>query len=476
MPTATSRRPVGAGMGKRDEAPPPFSTGSFESARTAPRRRRAGNVSDMGPDAGNAAERAVAWSRAQPLPQPWRRAEGTNPDDVLFVHPPSGTSTFEHPMEDALSELRTATNGALHLGEFRGQAEFTRHIEQQIEDWQCQLKIQSGSDAPAGPGISQVAKLELKIRGLSRLLEDSASLKAVFPATSSTYPTQDDDEERYMYDEDPMLPSFPRRVVLSVSFLVVCATLSCWLLYHAPADLAADVRKLLKNHNKDASSTALRQTWATEQVRRNQSFLIPHLKDGRVPDSIDKGNLSLRSSRNRTSNFSDSWGAAALPSVPLLKLAGERHIGSYEDRNHLIGMHGAPRAVILSRNTNAGRAIGRDGEDGVIWEVQVKIEKQLHNIGHVGDEISIDFSPKGGPQHLKGTVTENGISFADGNTWIKLNLLEGINNKECKRKCIDNIENKRSSMKALWNLGAMFEKIKSPMNCVKQCDVLYPQY
>ena len=35
-------------------------------------------------------------------------------------------------------------------------------------------------------------------------------------------------------------------------------------------------------------------------------------------------------------------------------------------------------------------------------------------------EIQIDFSPKGGPAHLAGTVQSNGIRWSEGNFWSKL--------------------------------------------------------
>merc|ERR1712137_985715 len=35
-------------------------------------------------------------------------------------------------------------------------------------------------------------------------------------------------------------------------------------------------------------------------------------------------------------------------------------------------------------------------------------------------EMTIDFSPKGGPKDIKATLSEKGVSFPDGNTWVKM--------------------------------------------------------
>ena len=54
-------------------------------------------------------------------------------------------------------------------------------------------------------------------------------------------------------------------------------------------------------------------------------------------------------------------------------------------------------------------------EDGKKWRL---FGKSVSN----GNEIVVDFSPKGGPTDLKGTwvAAENGIKFPDGNVWTKL--------------------------------------------------------
>lgn len=233
-------------------------------------------------------ERAVSWARALPLPSAWRRTEGTNPDDVLYIHPASGTSTFEHPMEDALRELRTTAKAALHLGEFRGQAELRKYIEQQIEDWRYQIKMQSGSDA--GAEISSVANLELKIGGLARILEDTGPLRSAFPATHMTY---DDDANLDKFHDDPVFPFYvytmcPRPAVLVVSFVVICATLLCWELYSPDGILADDLRKLMKMHGTATVPPAPRTAWSSYQNKRNQSFIIPQLRHGRLPNPFEK--------------------------------------------------------------------------------------------------------------------------------------------------------------------------------------------
>merc|ERR1719272_2052381 len=34
--------------------------------------------------------------------------------------------------------------------------------------------------------------------------------------------------------------------------------------------------------------------------------------------------------------------------------------------------------------------------------------------------VDVDFTPKGGPKDLNGKLTEKGITWPDGNTWVKI--------------------------------------------------------
>ena len=156
----------------------------------------------------------------------------------------------------------------------------------------------------------------------------------------------------------------------------------------------------------------------------------------------------------------------------LAKQSGNEHIGSYEDKNHMIGKHGAPRAVVI--NGNEGKIIGKDEEGADPWEVKLTIEKHSAGAGHTGDELIVDFSPKGGPKDMKATVTANGISFPDGNVWVKTDI-PGVDNQKCKNLCIGVVRLAHQfSMEAL---GAHFdnEEITDPTACAKQCNVVYPQ-
>ena len=97
--------------------------------------------------------------------------------------------------------------------------------------------------------------------------------------------------------------------------------------------------------------------------------------------------------------------------------------------------------------------------------MKVKVSKKGTGKGHIGDELIVDFSPKGGPKDLKANVIAGGISFPDGNTWVKTDI-EGVTNQKCKNTC------QRFGMKAL---GAHFEEISEPTKCVRECNVVYPQ-
>eukprot|EP00559_Dactyliosolen_fragilissimus_P008205 CAMPEP_0184855640 /NCGR_PEP_ID=MMETSP0580-20130426/819_1 /TAXON_ID=1118495 /ORGANISM="Dactyliosolen fragilissimus" /LENGTH=154 /DNA_ID=CAMNT_0027350203 /DNA_START=72 /DNA_END=536 /DNA_ORIENTATION=+ len=85
--------------------------------------------------------------------------------------------------------------------------------------------------------------------------------------------------------------------------------------------------------------------------------------------------------------------------------------GSYSDPKHpncprLIAIEGS-EAIITGADGNPG-CIGGEGRP---WKL----------IGRVsGDEIFVDFAPKGGPKDLKGTYEggkKDGIRWPDGNKW-----------------------------------------------------------
>eukprot|EP00416_Gambierdiscus_australes_P029590 CAMPEP_0171094174 /NCGR_PEP_ID=MMETSP0766_2-20121228/40177_1 /TAXON_ID=439317 /ORGANISM="Gambierdiscus australes, Strain CAWD 149" /LENGTH=160 /DNA_ID=CAMNT_0011552751 /DNA_START=67 /DNA_END=549 /DNA_ORIENTATION=+ len=124
-------------------------------------------------------------------------------------------------------------------------------------------------------------------------------------------------------------------------------------------------------------------------------------------------------------------------------------VGAYADPNH-------PGHL---------RHIAIDGDGGIIWssddgitfwKVPIKIEQ--------GSALEADFSLKGGPQNLSGSVIEAGIQWADGNVWERVDA-KGMENNHCKVLC------QRFGFKAL---GKAFANIKMPQPCVPKCDEVYP--
>eukprot|EP00931_Biecheleriopsis_adriatica_P078221 TRINITY_DN51682_c0_g1_i1.p1 TRINITY_DN51682_c0_g1~~TRINITY_DN51682_c0_g1_i1.p1 ORF type:complete len:180 (+),score=35.65 TRINITY_DN51682_c0_g1_i1:64-603(+) len=89
--------------------------------------------------------------------------------------------------------------------------------------------------------------------------------------------------------------------------------------------------------------------------------------------------------------------------------------GKYSDPNH----PGCERKVTKSGDqfiiTGTDSATGKSG-----CESTDKLKKwQLSGVLVNDNTMTIDFSPKGGPEDLLATRTSAGISFPDGNTWTK---------------------------------------------------------
>ena len=78
--------------------------------------------------------------------------------------------------------------------------------------------------------------------------------------------------------------------------------------------------------------------------------------------------------------------------------------GTYSDPNHPNGT----RQVIAHNDHLTVK--GRDDKNGSLWVVNGDIQ---------GNTITIDFSPKGGPASITATYNNQGITFSDGNTWVK---------------------------------------------------------
>ena len=92
--------------------------------------------------------------------------------------------------------------------------------------------------------------------------------------------------------------------------------------------------------------------------------------------------------------------------------------GSYSDPNH----PNCLRVIEVPKDNSKNGVAAISGTDGTpgcppdgsgkTWQLQGKI---------TGDEIFIDFSPKGGPKDLVGKWEDSpsGIRFPDGNKWTK---------------------------------------------------------
>lgn len=101
--------------------------------------------------------------------------------------------------------------------------------------------------------------------------------------------------------------------------------------------------------------------------------------------------------------------------------------GYYSDPNHLhcqrIIQVAGSLASLSGTDGNPGCSPSVDGSGGggEPWTLEGQI---------IGNQIVVDFSPKGGPANLKGTYEDGannddkaGIQWPDGNKWIKLRPL-----------------------------------------------------
>jgi hypothetical protein len=95
------------------------------------------------------------------------------------------------------------------------------------------------------------------------------------------------------------------------------------------------------------------------------------------------------------------WGRAVLAALPPTRPA-KAFPGHYDDPRH----PGCPREVLPR---GAGGLLVRGSDEGG-GPFVLKATQE-------GAEMSVDFRPKGGPRALRGTRTEEGIAWADGNAW-----------------------------------------------------------
>ena len=86
---------------------------------------------------------------------------------------------------------------------------------------------------------------------------------------------------------------------------------------------------------------------------------------------------------------------------------------------------GEGRRGLASRAGNRGITIAANGVDATLAGHDDAEAKQHWSVPGVvsngGKTIVVDFSPKGGPKDIKGVWNDkNGIDWADGNTWTKV--------------------------------------------------------
>jgi len=93
--------------------------------------------------------------------------------------------------------------------------------------------------------------------------------------------------------------------------------------------------------------------------------------------------------------------------------------GVFSDPKHPKGYR-----VIVAKGSAATMSLSDGGADSKLFNLPVKVNK-----GKDGTTtLTIDFSPKGGPKNIIGTLANDGssISFPDGNKWKKNVGLEGV--------------------------------------------------
>lgn len=98
--------------------------------------------------------------------------------------------------------------------------------------------------------------------------------------------------------------------------------------------------------------------------------------------------------------------------------------GVYEDPKHPKGY----RVILAKQGALTGTMQLRDGPDTELFVIPVKVKKDTKK----GISLGIDFSVKGGPKDVSGTVSQVGnsgpirITFPDGNVWKKETGIEGV--------------------------------------------------
>lgn len=91
--------------------------------------------------------------------------------------------------------------------------------------------------------------------------------------------------------------------------------------------------------------------------------------------------------------------------------------GVYSDPKHPKGYR-----VIISDGKKASMSL-QDDPTGRVFSIPIKVK----NDAKLGTLLTIDFSVKGGPKNIVGTVEKKGkISYPDGNVWTKATGVAGV--------------------------------------------------
>lgn len=103
--------------------------------------------------------------------------------------------------------------------------------------------------------------------------------------------------------------------------------------------------------------------------------------------------------------------SAIIGSSPLVSHAVD-FSGAYADPFHpnclrVVSVNGPSAATLKGTDGNPGCPVDGSGKQ---WQLTGTVD---------GNNIFVDFSPKGGPKDLKGEWDVNGIKWPDGNKWEK---------------------------------------------------------
>lgn len=111
------------------------------------------------------------------------------------------------------------------------------------------------------------------------------------------------------------------------------------------------------------------------------------------------------------------WSQLKIPDFALSKATGSSIDGFYEDPNHIKRHSWAgTRMISDAEGSTEGDGLTLIGSDdgASFWMLKGKYTSKADG------KITVDFSPKGGPSGLSGTVSDGAIKWSDGNEWKKM--------------------------------------------------------